>query len=248
MKFNEVLKKLEKQEVIALAITTAKENNLQWNKNIEVILTACCDNIILAPKLGGKQDDEKQAIAKWISKYWNAYRNRISSRISNPPSTIADPIIETIIGTKLSYLNNVELTKIIHAHRLSMSAENILGLFLEEYLQENLVDYGWYCAWGETIKSVDFCHEDGRLMQVKNRSNSENSSSSQVRLGTSIEKWHRVDARTGKYLWQDLNDKYSTNKFSEDKFRTFVVNIIQTNPAALAIEVDNIWLEKNSTN
>ena len=68
-------------------------------------MTACCDNPNLAPQLGGKDDDEKQAIAKWISKYWNAYNKRISTRISNPPGTVADPIIETIIGTKLPYLS-----------------------------------------------------------------------------------------------------------------------------------------------
>lgn len=247
MKFNRVVEELGKKRIVALANIIAQENNLRWNKNIQVILTACCDNPNLAPQLGGKDDDQKQAIAKWISKYWNAYNKRISIRISNPPGTVADPIIETIIGTKLPDLSSVELTKIIHAHRLSMSAENILGLFLEEYLHENLVDYGWYCAWGETIKSVDFCHEHGRLMQIKNRSNSENSSSSQVRVGTTIEKWHRVDARTGKYMWSDLNDKYSTDKFSEADFRRFVVLTIKNNPDALAIEAGNLWLgQKNN--
>jgi hypothetical protein len=81
-------------------------------------------------------------------------------------------------------------------------------------------------------------------MQVKNRSNSENSSSSQVRLGTKIEKWHWVDARTGKYMWQDLNNKYATNKFSEDDFRSFVILTIKKNPGALAIETENLWLNK----
>lgn len=244
MKFNRIVEKLKKERAITLAIETAEENNLRWNKDIEVIFAACCDNPALAPKLGGNNDNEQRVFTKWISKYWNAYDNRISSRISNTPSTVADPMVKTIIGTKLPYLSNVELTQIIHAHRLSMSAENILGLFLEEYLQKNLRTYGWFCGWGETIKSVDFCHEDGSLMQVKNRSNSENSSSSKVRLGTKIEKWHRVDARTGKYMWQDLNDKYSTDKFSEDRFRAFVINTVNNNPAALAIETDNLWLDQ----
>jgi len=64
-------------------------------------------------------------------------------------------------------------------------------------LADNLIAYGWHCAWGETIRSVDFCSEDGQLLQIKNRSNSENSSSSRVREGTNIIKWFRVNALTG---------------------------------------------------
>ncbi|MBE9046350.1 SinI family restriction endonuclease [Pleurocapsales cyanobacterium LEGE 10410] len=248
MKFDQALEKLPKRQAIILAQATAQENNWQWNKDIEIIFTACCDNLDLAPQLGGKNDDEKQVIAKWISKYWNAYNQRISTRVSNPPGTVADSIVKTIIATKLSHLNDRELSKIIYAHRLSMSAENILGLLLEEYLHNNLTDYGWYFAWGDTVKSVDFCHEDGRLLQIKNRSNSENSSSNKVRSGTEIEKWHRVNARTGKYMWENLNNKYATNKFSEEDFRSFVILTIKNNPGALAIEAENLWLDRTNKN
>ena len=37
----------------------------------------------------------------------------------------------------------------------------------ERPLINNLKAYGWHCAWGETVKSVDFVHEDGRLLQIK---------------------------------------------------------------------------------
>jgi hypothetical protein len=40
-------------------------------------------------------------------------------------------------------------------NRLPMSAENILGLLLEEFLAEQLADYGWFCGWGEVIRHVD---------------------------------------------------------------------------------------------
>jgi hypothetical protein len=42
-----------------------------------------------------------------------------------------------------------------------MSAENILGLILEEYLANNFKDEGWHCAWGDTVNSVDFVNENG---------------------------------------------------------------------------------------
>jgi hypothetical protein len=52
--------------------------------------------------------------------------------------TVADPVIEKIIGARLNNLTDEELRKISFAHRLGMSAENILGLLLEEYLSINL--------------------------------------------------------------------------------------------------------------
>jgi len=122
-----------------------------------------------------------------------------------------------------------------------MSAENILGLILEEYLSEKLQGDGWHCAWGETVKSVDFVHEDGRLLQIKNRSNSENSSSSTVRVGTEIEKWFRIKADRIEYMWEKLNDICGTTELSEESFVIFVQKTISDNPKCLAIEPDNPW-------
>ncbi len=53
--------------------------------------------------------------------------------------------------------DNLDPQKVIWAHRLAMSAENILGVFLEEYLFEKPSSHGWSMAWGETIKHVDLC-------------------------------------------------------------------------------------------
>lgn len=123
-----------------------------------------------------------------------------------------------------------------------MSAENILGLILEEYLYVNLRQFGWHCAWGETVKSVDFIHESGRLLQIKNRSNSENSSSSAVRNGTEIEKWFRIRADTGQYMWAGLNNICGTTHLSEQEFSNFVRATISSNPDCLAIEPHNPWI------
>ncbi|BAU44747.1 SinI family restriction endonuclease [Leptolyngbya sp. O-77] len=149
--------------------------------------------------------------------------------------------MHSIINARLPGLTTEQLEQIKYAHRLSMSAENIQGLLLEEFLAEQLADYGWYCCWGESVRHVDFCNVDGSLLQVKNRSNSENSSSSRVRINRPIEKWYRVDARTGSYRWSYFNDKYSTDRFSEENFVTFVQRILSANPNALAIELNNPW-------
>jgi hypothetical protein len=124
-----------------------------------------------------------------------------------------------------------------------MSAENILGLMLEEYLAVSLEFHGWHCAWGETVKSVDFVHEDGRLLQVKNRSNSENSSSSTVRNGTQIEKWFRIKADRIEYMWSSLNEICGTIELSEDSFVDFVQTTLKNNPACLSVEQENPWAD-----
>jgi hypothetical protein len=205
----------------------------------EVILSACYRNPALSPGL--KSTSEIALAQRWFKKYQNAFQSRISQRVSSPPRTIADSIVETIIKARLTGLEIEHLEQIKYAHRLSMSAENIQGLLLEEFLAEQLEDYGWFCCWGEVIRHVDFCHRDGSLLQVKNRSNSENSSSSRVRINQPIEKWYRVDANTGRFQWSYFNLKYDTDRFSEENFIWFVQKTLESNPSALAIEVDNPW-------
>lgn len=211
------------------------------------ILAACYRNPGLSPSL--KANTPEMLAKAWLKKYSVSYANRISSRIAHPPGTVADPIISIIINARLTRLTTEHLDQIKYAHRLSMSAENIQGLLLEEFLAEQLADYGWYCCWGESVRHVDFCNIDGSLLQVKNRSNSENSSSSRVRINQPIEKWYRSDARTGSYRWSYFNDKYNTDRFSEENFVTFVQQVLLSNPSALAIEANNPWQNvSNSSN
>ena len=88
------------------------------------------------------------------------------------------------------------------------------------------------------MKAVDFIHEDGRLLQVKNRSNSENSSSSAVRKGTDIEKWFRIRADRIVYMWDTLNKKCGTDTLSEKSFVQFAQTTIKNNPSCLAVEAE----------
>ncbi|MFO0053036.1 MAG: SinI family restriction endonuclease, partial [Dolichospermum sp.] len=100
---------------------------------------------------------------------------------------------------------------------------------------------GWHCAWGETVKSVDFVSEDGRLLQIKNRSNSENSSGKSVRKETKIKNWFRIKADQNEYMWQELNKICGTTNLSEDEFSEFVKTTIQSNPKCLVVEKKNPW-------
>lgn len=242
MKLKDAIENLGAQRSTHIAKVLAKQMGLDWDNCVSFIFKIVATDPDRAPgNIGGKTDDEHSAIQKWLNKYQNGMTSRASQRISNPPGTISDPIIEDIIGARLTKLSKKDLNKVTYAHRLGMSAENILGLMLEEYLAESLQKYGWHCAWGETVRSVDFVNSDGSLLQIKNRSNSENSSSSAIRNGTEIKKWYRIKADRIEYMWDDLNKICGTRSLSEKAFITFVTKTIKSNPNCLAVEKDNPW-------
>ncbi len=211
-----------------------------WNDSVKTVLSVCCNSPELFPYLR-VCNSRSDYITKWLKKYFDGYNNRPSKRTSKKIGTVSDEIIDTILSVRLPTLNTDDINHIKDAHRLSMSAENILGLLLEEYLAEKLSFYGWYCAWVETINKVDFCTKKGDLLQIKNRSNSENSSSSSVCKGTIIRKWHRVNAQNGAYYCKELNQLIECSNFYEEDFAAFVRQTIAENPAALYVEDTNYW-------
>lgn len=230
--------------IISEAETIASASaEMFWNESVKTVLSVCCSlPDALFPTLKGC-NSRSDYITKWLKKYFGGYNNRPSKRKSKKIGTVSDEIIDTILSARLPELSIDKINKIKSAHRLSMSAENILGLLLEEYLAEKLSSYGWYCAWGETMDKVDFCTKEGELLQIKNRSNSENSSSSSVRRVTQIRKWHRVNASNGVYYWRELNQLIGESELSEEDFCIFVRKTINENPSVLYVEDSNYWLE-----
>lgn len=185
------------------------------------------------------------AISDWLNEYDKGYSSRPSVLLAKPTGTIPDDIISNILSARLSDLTANDLKEVCDAHRLSMSAENLLGGLLEEYLADRFLTNkwycAWYCAWGKTITSVDFCSSNYDLLQIKNRSNSENSSSDDVRDGTGILEWHRINAKTGKDCWGDLSSLTGCHSISESGFNSFVVDTISDNPDSLYVKPGNTW-------
>ena len=241
MTFKAKIPDFDRDLIVSDAETIAKDSpGMFWDDSVKIVLSVCCSSPELFPtfKVCNSRLDY---INKWLKKYFDGYNNRPSKRKSKKIGTVPDIVIDTIISARLPTLSTDHIYQIKSAHRLSMSAENILGLLLEEYLAEKLSSYGWYCAWGETIDKVDFCTKKGDLLQVKNRSNSENSSSSSVRKGTLIRKWHRINASNGAYYWKELNQFIGCSELSEEDFSVFVRKTITENPTALYVEDSNYW-------
>ena len=246
---NGAISEFGRDEVIARVNAYAGRLKIPARLHIEHVCKVCCDNPDLAPSINGTKKrnllSPAQCIEQWVSKFFHGYNERISQRQSKMPGTIPDDAVSIIIKAGLPKLTTKEANSVMYAHRLGMSAENILGLLLEEFLFKKLSPFGWAMAWGETVKSVDFCNADGCLLQIKNRSNSENSSSSKIREGKPIEKWFRVNATNGRYEWEKLTNLIgcSIPNLDERSFQDFIQFTLQENPQALAIEQANPWLD-----
>lgn len=134
------------------------------------------------------------------------------------------------------------------AHNFFMSAENIQGELLEEYIAENVKNFGWLWCSGNSIRAVDFCKRDGSaLLQIKNKNNTENSSSSAIRNGTKIEKWYRLKTRKKNgipypsYEWDKLNEIINKGiengevvcKMSEEGYAKFLDRVATENPGII---------------
>lgn len=122
----------------------------------------------------------------------------------------------------------VDLDRAKREHLLSMGAENLVGDLLERYLASVMEARGWIWCSGAMVRAVDFVKPPDRAsgkwrtLQVKNRDNSENSSSSAIRNGTDIEKWHRTFSKKVGSNWADFPDQALRADLSEAAFKTFV--------------------------
>lgn len=214
-----------------------------WD-DLDVIFNTAMKNPGLFPGINGI-NTVKEYIERWVKSYHDAELNPPSERIATPKNACTDPAIRTIVqntqGLDTDLAIDGELT-----HNLFMSAENIQGNLLEEYISNNIRKYGFIWCKGNTLRAIDFCNSTGTvLLQIKNKSNTENSSSSNIRSGTTIKKWFRLGTKTiqGKkvpnYKWNVLNEL--VNKFkaqdeslapcnlSEESYLEFIKSVSKAN-------------------
>lgn len=204
----------------------------------------------LFPKINIDDHTPASYIYRWAHFYCNERSKPHSGRIAAPKSSCSDPIVKKIAQTAKD-LSDAKAGENEQAHTLFMSAENVLGNLLEEFLAGRLRKYGWIWCAGTTLRAIDFCSTDGRiLLQVKNKNNSENSSSSNIREGTEIKKWYRLTtSRRGgkispKYRWDILNAIVNDAKIvttddtgaslpdcalSEEKFSKYIEDVVKAN-------------------
>ena len=183
-------------------------------------------------------------LEKWLKGYTDASSNLPSNRIASPKGSCSDPAIQTIVQIAMN-ADEEFASRMSAYHNLFMSAENIQGNLLEEYISLSARPYGWIWCNGNVLHAVDFCSSDGCvLLQIKNKSNTENSSSSAIRTGTTIKKWYRLGTKTvggqklPAYKWASLNDIINTHvttgiaadcNMNEESYQEFLRNVASQN-------------------
>lgn len=146
------------------------------------------------------------------------------------PQTVPDPALP--ITMQHGYgVAQYDLENYIEGHRVAMVAENVVGELLERYLDSVLNDEWIWCA-GEVVKHVDFIQPPAvlggawRALQIKNRDNSENSSSGAIRNGTDILKWYRTKSRSGETMWENFPIESDDGQLSEESFQQFIQDYV----------------------
>ncbi len=191
--------------------------------------------------------DEVSYLEHWIANYVNAKSNLPRNRVAKPKQACSDPAVSQLV--KIVSNSDDELVKIQERHHnLFMSAENILGQLLEEYIAAKVSNYGWIWCAGNTLRAIDFCHLTIGYLQIKNKSNSENSSSSNIREKTNIKKWYRLGTKKSNgqqipvFKWEDLNKIINSDipnylepcNMNEDDYRSFLINVAKQNPKIIS--------------
>ena len=149
------------------------------------------------------------------------------------PATISDPLVSFILNVYFGVKED-QLERAREEHKWAMAAENMVGDLLERYLATLLEPQGWVWCAGSSVRSVDFVKPPADLagewvaLQIKNRDNSENSSSKAIRDGTQIIHWFRAFSKKDKTNWAAFPDEVLRADLSEDGFRAFLKDYLKT--------------------
>lgn len=216
--------------VDALDFATSEINrvNPEHRNNFLRILEFCFEYDEDAAGINGSKPKLSQ---KWIEAKAEAFVNDRYTGKPSPTLNIPDPLIG-VISEEYFRIKSGKIEQMLHNHKVAMAAENVTGSLLEEYIATVMEPLGWIWCSGKMVKACDFIKfsknksNKPNLLQVKNKSNSENSSSISIRNGTTIKKWHRLEATSGNTRWHKFPDPDGGKKLSEEKFQEFVKNRI----------------------
>lgn len=190
-----------------------------YNDNLEQLFLFAVENKNLFTNIRVTVDNPvieilNEYIEKWVSAY---IKDRENDKLLNPLKNYGERDEALVSRVRASTGASEEVVQLfIDGHYLFMSAENMNGAILEQYLADVLEPCGWLWCAGAIYRAIDFCYfgeDEIVLLQVKNKYNTENSSSSAIRIGTDIIKWNRLnrprrDSGSARPLpnWQSLQN------------------------------------------
>lgn len=219
---------MEDLERLAREVMCEREPRLE-ERFVNIILFVA-DNPELAVSFRGKAAPGF-GTREYLERVAEKYIRGMEPRSLPQPQTVPDPALAVVMEYGYS-VDSEELESQIDGHRWAMVAENVVGDLLERYIYSELGDDDWVWCAGEVVKHIDFVRKSTtpgvkwESLQIKNRDNSENSSSSKIRSGTDIQKWHRTISRTGQTLWEKFPVGSVDVSLNEDGFQKFIIEYI----------------------
>lgn len=220
----------------AKCIGAAKAEKVTNEQEILRFQTVCAflaDNPALLSWRGNtKPDPTAQAgINQLAAKFFGS---RSKQDWPGAPTTVPDEAVSIVMQAVYGY-SEEQTQRIKTEHQHAMSAENIVGSLLERYIASVMEPHGWVWCAGDFVKAVDFIKyqaaEGGwQSVQVKNRDNTENSSSAAIRNGTEIDKWFRSFSKKDTTNWEKFPEPEFRDKLSEDGFRKFLRDYLKRKP------------------
>lgn len=193
-------------------------------------------------------------LGKWIKKFLSEWKSLPSDHIAEPKKTVTDrALIYMAMSSKHAGSLDCAEEWASH-HNLFMSAENAGGNLLEEYIASKIAPYGWIWCRGKILTAIDFCNSECTSMfQVKNKTNTENSSGKGFREARGAQVWCRMRAerKDGQIVtyWDDLIDlvqagaapgmKVPENLMTEKSYLEFVKRTTEKNPDIITAREGN---------
>ena len=151
----------------ARSIFNRSNSNVRWAESFGKAMEYLRQFPENASYLNGASPETEDYISKMANRF-------IQGRSITPsiPATVMDEMIGVILSSYYD-ISAVDIPQAYNFHRLSMSAENVIGSLLEAYLASVLEPAGWVWCSGSFVKAVDFIKPDAQmeqwsLLQVKN--------------------------------------------------------------------------------
>lgn len=200
-----------------------------FDKKFQVLLDFLKDN---PDRLSSRSSSMHLNSEEGINALHESYVRAKSQKLTlSRPTTIPDDAVSVILQQCCNFTVD-QTEKIKREHQLSMSAENLVGALLERYIAQILEPYGWVWCAGDFVRAIDFIKYNSstklwEAVQVKNRDNTENSSSSAIRQGTTIKKWFRTyskpsSRRAKNTNWENFPEEEFRSQLSEEGFLQFI--------------------------
>ena len=178
-------------------------------------------------------DNEKKKYSQASTEHETVLKKKLikgRKKIFKKPKTFPDLAVYEFLKENKDYSDEI-IQNVIQYHYDAMGAENILGHFLEEFINENKEDDSWIWCSGSVVDKIDFIQKveneneetSWRALQIKASSNTENSSSSEVRENTEILFWCRRNAtKKNSQNWGKLQEFISNENLNEENFLEFL--------------------------